>query len=1372
MIEQCVEPTMLRNFGEVCEMRLDFASRPPAHDPEWGREAQYAAPLCVWVLMDMSIMGSIFTAKMRDSHIELPGFAGRLFTSQRGWRVFWYAGLGCCLWLFGGHGGSHAWAQTTADVTDEGVVMHVDLAWNLEGIQTFVARSASRAVATWQTPLSQEWQGVEVLDVEEEWLPLESEIQEEWGRQWRSRMTEPWSWVADGDGFQTVLRGSGSVIRHSRGAWERLSSVTAILGASPVASHRVTRNWPTESVLATGTWHAFATTEEGVHCLGYDELIASGIDPGAIDPANLRLYGRGGQHLPLDNDAERPLDVPQQHVVLRGLEDGSFDPGDEMCWHASSHETWAWTEDDGWTHEAALWGDTAKWFLRIDSPDTLALTEMALAAPWTEGVDEVRTQHVAYGVREDHEVNLIRSGRNWFGDRLSALGANTATWNIPLNHAVLGTPATVRFGAAMRSVGTGSASQLNYEFEGQSATLTDNLLSQSSLLYARYVGGELTAPLTQEGIQVLATFTPGTDDSNAWIDFLTYQAAQNLVYTSGQMHLNGLPLDEEGNPVTGAEYVLGGNAPDEVWDVTDPLEVKRLATTSANGSTVWQDAVGDAPKRYAAFRWSSVLRPEALGAVGNSNVHGLGEVDNVIVTVPGLLEAADSLASLHAARGLRVAVVPQQDVFDAFSAGVADPTAVKMLMMMLTDRAAQSDGAIQPPRYLTLMGDASYENRNVQGNGATIVGHYSSESLQTTTSYISDDYFALVAEGQGEKPEELLQLGVGRIPASDLASAMAVVGKVATYMGVDEGAVDAASCLDPNGTSTYGPWRNRVLFVSDDQDGNNQDGHRYMENSEEHSNTIRANHNEYDVVKVYPDAYVQTNTPGGERYEDATAEIARRVDEGALIVNYIGHGGERGWAHERILNLETIQAWTNLRRLPVFMTATCELFRYDDPDTYSAGEAILFNPQGGGVALLTTTRTVYSSGNQQVNRAFFETALDDAQGRCLGDIYRDTKNSDQITSHTNSRNFSLMGDPALELAYPSERVYLTQVPDTMRSLDEVIVRGYVGNAQGDTLAGFNGVVVPTVFDKRASVTTLDNDASEGPFTYEVFQNILHKGLASVVDGEFEFRFIVPRDLNYAYGPGRISCYALSNDTDAHGYTEAFIIGGTSDNPTLDDEGPMVDLFMNDTLFKAGDVVHEDPWLFARIFDASGINTSGNGIGHDAKAILDGDASRPFVLNEYFVSDLDTYQRGSIRFPFQNLSEGEHHLELKVWDVANNSATAQTHFVVASSLEVALLEVLAYPNPAHEQVTFRMSGNQACRQAKVTLAVHNVQGQRVHEQTFEGEVLGFRDDVMTWDLKPSSGGRVPPGVYVFRVTWENEFGQTAQYADKLVVLRPQ
>jgi hypothetical protein len=241
--------------------------------------------------------------------------------------------------------------------------------------------------------------------------------------------------------------------------------------------------------------------------------------------------------------------------------------------------------------------------------------------------------------------------------------------------------------------------------------------------------------------------------------------------------------------------------------------------------------------------------------------------------------------------------------------------------------------------------------------------------------------------------------------------------------------------------------------------------------------------------------------------------------------------------------------------------------------------------------------------------------------------------------------------------------------------------------------------------------------------------------------------------------------------DAQGFSEEFVIGGTSDTPLHDAEGPLVSLYMNDTLFEPGDVVHEDPWLVARVFDESGINTSGNGIGHDVKAVLDGDVGSPFVLNDYFLSDLDTYQRGTIRFPLNDLEDGTHEVTVKVWDVANNSATASTHFVVASSLEVALLEVLAYPNPAVNHVTFRVTGNQACKAAKVQLQVFDARGGLVHEDAFEGEVLGFRHDVMDWDLKPSSGGAVPPGVYVFRVSWQNEIGNTAQYADKLVVVRP-
>ena len=1309
---------------------------------------------------------------MRDSQLDFFGLWSMLFTRQRGWRWSWYAGrlllVGLStLWLsFMSH------AQSVEEVFRDGVICRVVLEWDSDDMLELLDRSTGELVEEWHTAIGEGWNGVQVLDVKEVWMPLEPIETEALQRQWRPKKGQPWTWSVLSNAANGRLMGRGALVAHKEGQWQKLVRMETILGASPVATNRTSRNWPLQSVLAEGTWHSLATVEEGVHCIGYDELVGLGLSPAEVNPAELRLFGWGGGSLPLQNGTERPLDIPQQRVATRGLDDGSFDPGDELCWHAPEHERWSWHEEDGWTHQPSFWGDTAKWFLRTDAPSDLARAEMEVAAAWNGLVDEVRTTHLLRGVEEEHEVNLIRSGRNWFGKRLTALGSTTASWNIPVAEAVIGDSATLRFAVAMRTMGSGSTSQVRIESSGTSESFYDQILTPNTLLYARYFSREMRVSVLQEGVQALLTFEPGTDDSNAWVDYMTYQLQQHLVAGVGQLAINGLPVNGSGVAVSSAEYQVSGAMPDEIWDVTDRMETKRIPWGVENDKAVWRQATSDYPQRFVAFRWSSAKRPIPLGNVPNSNVHGLGEVDYVIVSVPSLMEAADSLANLHAARGLRVAVVPQRDVFDALSSGVADPTAIKMLMMMLQDRSDQSMGALDAPRYLLMMGDASYENRNLDPNGDILVGFYSEESLSTTNSYISDDYFTLVAEGQGESVSDLLQFGVGRIPTSSLTEAMAVVGKVAVYTGDEEEETDLTSCVDPNGTSIFGPWRNRILFVSDDQDGNNDDGHRYMETSEEFSNLMRANHPEYDVVKVYPDAYVQTNTPGGERYVDAAAEIARRVDEGALIVNYIGHGGERGWAHERILNMETIEGWTNLRRMPLFMTATCELFRHDDPDVYSAGEAILFNPRGGGVAMLTTTRTVYSSGNAQVNRAFFDIVFDESQSRRLGDIYTDTKNSDVITADLNARNFSLMGDPALELARPRERVFFTEIPDTVRSLDEVLVRGYVGNVLGDTLTSFNGVVVPTVFDKLATVSTLDNDQDEGPFTYEVFQNILHKGLATVTNGTFEFRFIVPRDLNYAYGQGRISGYALSAETDAHGQTENFVIGGTSDNPISDDAGPQISLYMNDTLFKDGDTVHEDPWLFARIFDDSGINTSGNGIGHDAKAVLDGDTGNPFVLNEYFVSDLDTYKRGSIRFPFQNLSDGRHDLELKVWDVANNSAFAVTHFVVASSIEVALEEVLAYPNPSVDQVTFRMTGNQACKQAQVKLEVFSVEGRKVHEQDFEGEVLGFRDDVMTWDLNQISGGRVPHGVYVFRVTWKNEFDESAQYADQLVVLRPQ
>ena len=645
-------------------------------------------------------MKSMLRAKMNDSCLGFEGDDPRLFTEERALTHFW-----CVLWLtsslFGG-AISVTFGQSVMDFQEDGLICHVDLSWTKEDALKAWQLEGDGSEFVWQHPLTSAWPGAEVLQAEEVWEPLNQEGLVWLNSHWKSKAATPAVWTSFSVKERSYLRWTGPLVEFRNGVWERLVRVTAVLGASPAGSARVSRNWPDRSVLADGTWVSFASTEEGVHCIGYDELAAVGLEPSELDPNRLRLFGKG-KSLPIDNDEARPLDLPQQRVVLRGLEDGSFDPGDELCWYAPTHETWSWNDQDGWLHQPSFWGDTAKWFLRIDAPSDLIQTPVEWLSGEVDNPDEVRTRHVAYGVREDHTYNLIQSGRNWFGARLSALGSSTASWNIPIPNVVAGEDVILRFAAAMRTAGVGTASQLTYESAGSSTTLTDNVLSSSSLTHARYVSGELQVLLAMRGFKSWPrSLLAQTTAMPGWT--IDLPSAPEFDFEGGHFVVNGLPVDGSGTPVERVEYVLGGSAPDEVWDVTNPLEVKRMNVQTTAGNTVWQDFQEGLAKRYLAFRWNSTKRPTPLGPVDNSNVHALTIVDYVIISTPDLMPASDSLASLHAATGLRVAVVPQQEVFNAFSSGMSDPTAIKMLIMMLNDRAEQSMGDVAPPQHLLLMG--------------------------------------------------------------------------------------------------------------------------------------------------------------------------------------------------------------------------------------------------------------------------------------------------------------------------------------------------------------------------------------------------------------------------------------------------------------------------------------------------------------------------------------------------------------------------------------------------------------------------------------------------------------------------------------------
>lgn len=1234
---------------------------------------------------------------------------------------------------------------------------------------TFDPNQNDLEVVIGEIEIQSKWTGIEILSSHDVW-ELAGESVEDFAIDETTNQT--WRVVRGSNTGQWFAQFRSPRFRVTQnGAVEKLMSWDGVIGSSPAPESRVVRLWPEHSMLSEGKWLKFATGQEGVFRIGYSDLVSSGINPDTLLFSQMQLYGNGGRMLPLENDVDRPLDLPLLKIETQGEQDGVFNSEDAIFFHASGVDSWKWSGSlQRLEHEKHNWSDSAYYYLRIDGPANLLGSRVDTPTANNLPVAQEFSKHMARSFHEVESYNIAQSGREFYGEQFTYLGSQIYGFSFNMPNLV-GDTGWVDARVAGRTLG--STSDFTLLCNGEESQTTDISLSESSLLLAQKRVLSLEVEMPGDGVDVQLSFTPGNESAQGWIDYVRVQAWQNLVVSSGQFYINGTRIDAVSNS---ARYTLDNAASvDAVWDVTNPLESINV-DVEALGTELAFKAQMDTTRRFVAFRYNAAKEVRALGPVENTDLHGLGPLDLVILTALPLDSAARRLAILHADRGLRVAVVNQRQVFKAFSSGSPDPTAIKMLMMMLRDRALTTE---DEPRYLTLMGDGTFLNRNLNPDGINLITFQSSNSESTVNSYVTDDYFGLLEDGMGESPGDKLAIGVGRIPATGLSQALGFVSKVETYLGASLESSPSAECEAGGESSVFGSWRNRIVFVTDDQDGNNNDGWRHMSDSEIHSSRVSQEHNEYDIIKIYPDSYIQEATPGGERYDAAEAEIARKVQEGALIIDYIGHGGARGWAHERILNTTTIREWTNKKRLPVFMTATCELSRYDDPEVESAGEMLIFNPDGGSVGMLTTTRTVFSGGNQELNTAFFKTVLDEDSGtgqrRCLGDICKDTKNSPDVTSLTNMRNFSLLGDPAMMLAYPEHNIFFTQIPDTIRSLDLVKMTGYVGTTSGDTLEEFNGQIYPTVFDKRSELSTLDNDAVAGEFNYTMYRNVIHKGLASVVNGIFEFEFVVPRDIDYTYGNGRVSCYAISENneakTDAHGASESFVIGGTSPSVSIDDLGPEVSLYINDSLFVAGGVTGEDPWLYARVYDESGINTVGNGIGHDLKAVLDESYDSPYVLNTYFTADLDTYKSGTVRFPFSDLEDGEHLLEFKVWDVQNNSATALTSFLVVNSLNVALESVIAYPNPASSHVSFRVEHNQVCQLVEAEVEVYDASGRQVKVFTKDLVSHGSLTDVASWNLIDGSGADVPAGIYLFKIKITTENGTYAQYGSKLVVVRP-
>lgn len=1136
------------------------------------------------------------------------------------------------------------------------------------------------------------------------------------------------------------------------GVVEKLASFALKMITEPAPkSPKQVKSYQYNSVLAMGDWYKLYIGESGIYKVTYDDMKSLGINMIGLNPDKIRIFGNGGAMLSTIVGREPADDLNESALKVVTANPGVFAPGDYVLFYGQGTLTWNKdTISNRIDHTTHLFADEACYYISTSfgTGRRIAEGEIPQGQP-----NYSSNEYTALYVYEKELTNLIKSGRKWFDVKMDNYSRTLTIPRITFPDLIMGQPVTIRYGMAARS--TQSSMTFNILLDNQVIKTNSIGKVTGDHSYAADLITFSSFTPTSEQMDFKVKFNPSSSTDIGWFDFLALNAQCNLKFRNGQMSFRDNKTLGK-NRIT--EFTLGSAAKvTEVWDVTDPLNVSRVNITKSGDNAIFKSKTEEL-KEFVAFDGTNFKAVRRGEKVPNQNLHSIGSYDMVIVAHPLFMNAAKRLAIAHNDMGeISVVVVPLPEIYNEFSSGIQDITAIRNFMKMLYDRGANTGS----PRYLLLFGNASYDLKNrVTGSPNFVPTFHTENSVYPPGSLLTDDYFGLLDDGEGGlNVLGRIDVVTGRIPVRTVEQANDMVDKIIAYMH--------------NNAPYHGDWRNTMLVIADDNDRN-----AHLVQAEDLVSKIRKNHPVFNVEKLYFDAYKMESTPGGSLFPDLNRDLVSKVEKGAMLVNYIGHGGVFGWGHERVLEISDINSWTNYQQMGLFFTATCEFSRFDDPQRVSAGELVFLNPDGGALSMITTTRLAYSAANAKLNISFADTAFNSESGNIprLGDITKYTKNENPATGN---RHLTLFGDPSLRMVMPQHKVYTTSITnaitgapmDTLFANSMVTITGEVRNVNGQMLSSFNGEVQVKVFDKPSKVRTLGQAPESWIVDFTVQKSILYQGKASVENGVFSFTFPVPRDIDYSFGNGKLSYYATNGVEDANGFSTDLIIGGFKNLDQQDYTGPQIKLFMNDTNFIEGGLVSEFPKLLAFLYDESGINTAGSGVGHDIVATIDNDSYSSVVLNEYYSSNRDSFQSGSLLYQYFNLPDGEHTLTLKAWDVFNNSSTATITFVVKRDIILSLDDVIAYPNPMSEDVTIKFGHNLFDARFDVEMSIYNTSGMLVKTTgPIKLDSEGYQSGLMHWDGRDESGNRVRAGLYLARLMVRSKYGGATSITAKVIVAR--
>ena len=1164
-----------------------------------------------------------------------------------------------------------------------------------------------------------------------------------------------------------------SPIVKDRGVYKKIKSFTINYNTTANRSQVVAKSDITNSVLSSGEWYRFYIEESGVFRLSKGFLNSLGINTNSVDPRNIKIYGNGGRMLPLLNSANYPFDLVENAVKFVGEDDGSFDNGDYILFYGEGPKTYSQESQTNLN----LYTDKTYYYVNISSGNGKRIQQM----PSIDAAADIQINTFQdYQFYEVDEHNLAKLGRRWFGDAFGV--ENQRVYDFQFPNLVTSEP--VRFDIAVGSVSETDGTTMGITINGNLiSSLGLGVITPGSVLgTANAYGGDLN--MSSDAIRVTLDYNNnGNPSANAYLDYINIEATRDLAYAGDQLVFKNNDVAITPGIV---EYNLSNaSGVHEIWDITDRFNVSNTLNPEGLSNLSFK-AVSGEERTYIAFSTSNALQPkkESRSSVANQNLKGtiflnnqgvFEDVDYIMLTPAELLSQAERLAQINRNKyNLNVKVVDLQTIYNEFSSGSQDIAAIRNFLKYVYDNASVPSRKL---KYVCLFGEGSYDYKDrVRNNTNLVPSWYSRDSFSLTNSFVSDDFYVMLDDNEGGMGNsDRMDVAVGRILAEDLQRAKEMVDKIEAYYQPE----------------AYGIWRNNVVLVSDDVDVGWE--RTLQETTDNLGTNIETDKPFFNVVKIHTDAFEQESSAAGDRYPQVNEAFKDAIEVGAVVVNYFGHGGENGLAKERIFDKFDAQEINNICKYNLFITVTCEFTKFDDPDRDTAGEFTYWNTTGGAIALMTTTRQIFVT----VGESFNET-LDDylfAYGSNdylpIGEVLRLTKTDNSIAGITQKRLVFLIGDPAMKLAFPQPDIRLTKVNDveitqqidTLKALSRTKLSGEVTDVNGNVLSNYNGTLTATVFDKRIDRQTLANDGTtDGNGTiylnFTTLGEILFKGQATIENGQFEFDFIVPRDIGIPVGNGKVSFYAQTDNglSDQTGANFDIKVGGINEDAPEDNIGPVINLYMNDENFVSGGVTNESPSLLAKLQDDNGINTA-SGIGHDITAIIDGDETNPVVLNDYYQAEVDDFTNGTVSYPFRDLEPGLHTLTLKAWDTYNNSSTAEIQFTVYDKdEELVIKNVLNYPNPFVNYTEFWFNHNSS-EPLDVSVQIFTVSGKLVRTingQTSADECCGSGTSSLSrsivWDGRDDFGDKIGKGVYVYKLKVKsNRLNKQVEKIQKLVIL---